>query len=254
MKVTTSQCDDGILTITLSEPARRNPLSAQAREEILQVIRPLPEDVRAIIFTGAEGVFSAGGDLASMPPENPTVAHERMKAVSDFMNYVAGLPVVTVAAVEKAVAGAAVGLACVCDVVVAGKSARFVFPFANLGLVPDGGLLALLPQRVGLARAKRVFLEAKPVQADQGFDMGLVDELVDDGDSLAVATETARRLAQRAPGSVKHIKTTLAGGVPSLQEALEAEASSQTELFFTEDFLEGKSAFFEKRAPKFVGR
>lgn len=129
-----------------------------------------------------------------------------------------------------------------------------MFPFTNLGLVPDGGLLALLPQRVGVARAKRIFLGAKPVRADQGFDIGLVDELVDDGESLAVATETARRLAQRAPGSVKHIKTTLAGGVPSLQEALEAEASSQTELFFTEDFLEGKSAFFEKRAPKFIGR
>lgn len=243
----------GILTITLDEPARRNPLSADMRAEISAVLSPLPAEVRAVVFTGADSVLSAGGDLASMPPESPEASDERMAAVADFIRLVAGLPVVTVAAVEKAAAGASVGLACACDVIVAGRSAQFLLPFTRLGIVPDGGLLALLPARVGLARARRLMIAGDPVRAEDGAAYGLVDHLVEDGAALSTAAEVAARLAARAPGSVRAIKQALSVGAPSLDEAFAAEAAGQRALFFTADFREGKAAFFDKRSPEFTG-
>lgn len=253
MSLIRTELSAGILTITLDEPARRNPLSADMREEIAAVLFPLPAEVRAVVFTGADSVFSAGGDLASMPPESPEASDERMAAVADFIRLVAGLPVPTVAAVEKAAAGASVGLACACDVIVAGRSAQFLLPFTRLGIVPDGGLLALLPARVGLARARRLMIAGDPIRAEDGAAFGLVDELVDDGAALGAAAEAAARLAARAPGSVRAIKQALAGGVPSLDEAFAAESAGQRALFFTADFREGKAAFFDKRTPEFTG-
>lgn len=244
----------GILTITFDEPARRNPLSADMRAEIVDALSPLPDGVRAVVFTGADGVFSAGGDLASMPPESPEVSDARMAAVADFIRLVSGLPVVTFAAVEKAAAGASVGLACACDVIVAGRSAQFLLPFTRLGIVPDVGLLSLLPARVGLARARRLMLAGDPVGAEAGAGFGLVDELVEDGRSLDAALTIASRMGARAPGPIRAIKEALSAGAPSLDEALAAEAAGQRELFFTADFLEGKTAFFEKRPPEFTGR
>ncbi|MGW9825644.1 2-(1,2-epoxy-1,2-dihydrophenyl)acetyl-CoA isomerase [Brevibacterium pityocampae] len=253
MSLIRTELSAGILTITLDEPARRNPLSADMREEIAAVLFPLPAEVRAVVFTGADSVFSAGGDLASMPPESPEASDERMAAVADFIRLVAGLPVVTVAAVEKAAAGASVGLACACDVIVAGRSAQFLLPFTRLGIVPDGGLLALLPARVGLARARRLMIAGDPIRAEDGAAFGLVDELVDDGAALGAAAEAAARLAARAPGSVRAIKQALSAGAPSLDEAFAAEAAGQRALFFTADFREGKAAFFDKRTPEFTG-
>lgn len=253
MSLIRTELSDGILTITLDEPARRNPLSADMRAEIAAVLSPLPAEVRAVVFTGADSVFSAGGDLASMPPESPEASDERMAAVADFIRLVAGLPVPTVAAVEKAAAGASVGLACACDVIVAGRSAQFLLPFTRLGIVPDGGLLALLPARIGLARARRLMIAGDPIRAEDGAAYGLVDHLVEDGAALGTAAEAAARLAARAPGSVRAIKQALAAGVPSLDEAFAAESAGQRALFFTADFREGKAAFFDKRAPEFTG-
>ncbi|GAA4283499.1 2-(1,2-epoxy-1,2-dihydrophenyl)acetyl-CoA isomerase PaaG [Brevibacterium daeguense] len=254
MSLILTEVADGILTVTFNEPARRNPLGAEMRSEIVAALDPLPAGVRAVVFTGAEGVFSAGGDLATMPPPSPGASDERMGAVAEFIRLVAGLPVITVAAVEKAAAGASVGLACACDVVVAGAGAKFLLPFSRLGIVPDGGLLSLLPARVGSARARRLMLAGDPIGAEDGAAWGLVDQLVEDGQALPVALETAGRMAQRAPGSVSWIKQALAGGTPTLEEALAAEAAGQRELFFTADFTEGKAAFFEKRSPRFSGR
>lgn len=253
MSLIRTELSDGILTITLDEPARRNPLSADMRAEIAAVLSPLPAEVRAVVFTGADSVFSAGGDLASMPPESPEASDERMAAVADFIRLVVGLPVPTVAAVEKAAAGASVGLACASDVIVAGRSAQFLLPFTRLGIVPDGGLLALLPARIGLARARRLMIAGDPIRAEDGAAYGLVDHLVEDGAALGTAVEAAARLAARAPGSVRAIKQALAAGVPSLDEAFAAESAGQRALFFTADFREGKAAFFDKRAPEFTG-
>lgn len=254
MSLIRSEIADAVLTIELNEPDRRNPLSAEMRAEIEPLLDPLPAEVRAVVFTGAGGVFSAGGDLGSMPPESPEATDARMERVARFIRLVAGLPVPTIAAVEKACAGASVGFACACDVIVAGRSAKFLLPFANLGIVPDGGLLSLLPQRVGSSRAKRLMLEAAVVSAADGAQWGLVDELVEDGAALETAHAAAARLAAKAPGTVRAIKTAFAAGVPGLEDAFAAEAAGQRELFFTEDFIEGRDAFFAKRSPRFTGR
>ncbi len=254
MSLILTSLTDGVLTITLNEPARRNPLSQAMRDDIVGALTPVPADLRAVILTGADGAFSAGGDLASMPPQDRESSVERMNGVGDFMRFFVDLPIVTIAAVEGAAAGASVGLVCACDFVVAGRGARFLLPFARLGIVPDGGLLSLLPARVGLARARRLFLDSRPIDAEDGASFGLVDELVDSGQALTAAQALATRLAQRAPGSVAHTKRALAGGVPSLESALQAENDGQAELFFTEDSREGKQAFFDKRSPQFTGR
>lgn len=85
MSLILTSLTDGVLTITLNEPARRNPLSQAMRDDIVGALTPLPADLRAVILTGADGAFSAGGDLASMPPQDREASVERMNGVGDFM-------------------------------------------------------------------------------------------------------------------------------------------------------------------------
>lgn len=254
MSLITTNESGGILTVTLNEPDRRNPLSNEMRIEVMDAVSPLPSTVRTILFTGAGGMFSAGGDLSTMPPGDIAAAEARLTIVGEFITLITRLPVPTIAAVESAVAGASVGLTSACDVVVAGRSTLFHFPFTRLGLLPDGGLLSVLPARVGLTRAKRILLAGAPVDATDALDCGLIDHLVDDGESLNASHAIANDLAQRAPQAVKAIKETLANGTPTLANALNSEFQVQPKLFYTADFREGKAAFFDKRTPRFSGR
>ena len=259
--------DDGpVRTFTLNEPARRNPLSVPLRRALRDALEAAHADdaCRALVLTGAGQHFSSGGDISSMPQAGAggatgrldarADARDRLHLVADVISLLVEGPLPVVAAVEGAAVGAGTSLAVACDYVVSARGAKYGSIFGRIGLVADSGLSWTLPRRVGPGAARRMMMRGNVVGAEEAFRLGLVDELVDDGSALAVATERAHELTRAAPLALAATKRLLAAPAASLAEALHAEETAQVSLFETADFAEGRAAFLEKRTPEFRGR
>jgi enoyl-CoA hydratase/carnithine racemase len=238
--------------LTLDNPARRNALSAPMRRSLGEALERLQTDptVRAIVLTGAGGVFCSGGDLAGMDANSLAAGRERFRASYAMLRLLAKGAKPAIAAVEGWCAGAGVGLALCCDTVVAGEGARFMLPFAKVGLIPDFGLFHTLPLRIGAGRARQMMLYGEAVDATRAEQIGLADHLVPSGSALAFAIERANMLAAIAPQPLAYIRHRLAEG---LDAALDWERETQSALYLTADHVEGRTAFLEKRAPIFKG-
>jgi 2-(1,2-epoxy-1,2-dihydrophenyl)acetyl-CoA isomerase len=149
-------------------------------------------------------------------------------------------------------AGACVGLALLGDHIVVGPSTRILFPFMRLGLVPDWGMLYTLPQRIGSPAARRLLTSRDPVCGALAVELGLADELADDGEVMKAAVHRASLLAALPGAAFARMKRRLTRPSHSLEEELEREENDQSELLLGEDFREGYAAFMEKREPDFV--
>lgn len=244
--------DDGVLTVTLDYPEKRNALSLELREELIAVLDRAEGDaaVRAIVITGAGGVFCSGGDISSMDVRGVADARERLRRIQRLISLMIKGSKPIVAAVEGWCVGAGLSLACACDTVVAATDARFMSGFTKIGLMPDLGLLYTLPARVGMGPARQMLLRNHSVLAADAFAMGLVDRVVEPDRSLPEAQALAREFAQSSPLAVAQIKAFLAEGIDS---ALERERQAQTLLFLTDDHEAGREAFLAKRNPVFRG-
>jgi 2-(1,2-epoxy-1,2-dihydrophenyl)acetyl-CoA isomerase len=242
---------DGVLVVTLNDPARRNPVSTPMIEQLITTLTAAAADdaVRALVLTGADGSFSSGGDLAAMPPVSREASDERMDLIRRLVGLISESAKPTFAAIEGPAVGISVGLAAVCDVVVMAEGARMLFPFTRLVLVPDGGLMSSLPRRIGWSAAKRVLLFGDPVGTDEALMLGLADEAT----PRWMAVELAGVLVGRAPRSLGAIKEFFAGDRLDIDAALDAERRTQRDLYFSNDFAEGKAAFFARRNPRFTG-
>lgn len=245
-----------VTVLTLTDERRRNAFGSEIRDQVKKALESAAADprIRAVVLTGAGEAFSAGGDLGAMPPPSQAEGRARMADVGSLITLLASLEKPVVAAVRGPAAGVAVGLACVCDLVITGDDARFLFPFTRLGLVPDGGLLHSLAQRVGTARARSILLQADPLDAQSALAAGLADEVVPAQSVLEHAILRAADLADRAPLAVAAVKRGLLQFSGSLDAALRFEQERQPALFETSDFREGKAAFQERRDPAFSGQ
>lgn len=240
---------DNALVLTLNDPARLNPIRVATREAICKALEQAEEDtsIRAIIITGAGGNFSSGGDIAAMdaPARLKRINFEHVK---HMVNQITGGSVPVIAAVEGWAAGAGLAVAMMCDTVIAGNSARFMAAFPKIGLMPDYGLLASLPARVGQARARQIMLYAKPVSAERAENIGMVDELVEDGKALETALELAKHVEKLGPEALRAIKAFDSG---RMDRAIDYERDLQPLLLGSDNAKEGRAAFFEKRPPNF---
>jgi 2-(1,2-epoxy-1,2-dihydrophenyl)acetyl-CoA isomerase len=243
-----------VRVLTLNRPERRNALDLPDRRELLAELRSADADAacRAVVLTGSGDVFSAGGDIRSMSPD-PEVARERLETVNAVARTMVTMGTPVVAAVEGGAFGLGLSLSCASDLVVAGRSARFVASFARLGLVADTGLFWTLPQRVGAARARALLLTARTVECDEAERIGLVDEVVDDGAALEHAVALAERLAGFSVPATAALKGILAQPDSSLEGVLASEAAVQVGLLGGADFAEGQQAFLERRPARFAG-
>lgn len=252
--------DGDVAVLTLNAPQRKNALSTELRTELLAAMeRYIAEPAcRAIVLTGAAQTFCAGGDISQMkPPPGMTpenYSNVRMGMLHDAVRRIAAGPKPVVAAVEGHAAGAGMSLAAACDYVVAAENARFIASFAKIGLIADCGLLWSLPHRVGHARARDLLLTARTVNADEALRLGLANEVVAPGATLARAVEKARGYATSAPLSIAWTKRALAGELDDLDAALKKELQWQGELRGTQDHQEARDAFLQKRSPVFQGR
>jgi enoyl-CoA hydratase/carnithine racemase len=243
-----------VRTITLNDPRHRNAISLEMRGLLVDALSSADTDARcrSVVIAGAGGNFSAGGDLSSMSAD-PGAARARLHAIVDVIRAVVLCSKPVIAAVDGIAFGAGLSLASACDVVVASRDARFCCAFSGVGLTADAGLHWSLPARVGYGRARMLIMLGRVVDSETAHFYGLVDQLTD-GPSVEAGVGLAEEFARRAPLALAATKAILATGPAGLDEVLAREASAQRALLASEDFAEGRRAFFEKRRPEFVGR
>jgi enoyl-CoA hydratase/carnithine racemase len=250
---------DGIVTITLRRPEKKNAADGAMWNELLAEFRAIAGNSsdRAVVITGAGGNFCSGADLwqgasGDGPPPHQLSA---MRHITDVCLALHRIPQPTVAKVRGVAVGAGLNLALSCDLIVASENARFSEIFAKRGLSLDFGGSWLLPRLVGMHRAKELALLADIIDAPTAADMGLVNRVLPDDDVDAFVDDWASRLAAGPPIALAMSKRLLNNSMHvTLEEALDDEGLSQTVNFGTTDTVEAIKAFVEKRPPVFEGR
>jgi len=263
--MSTVLCDveDGIVTLSLNLPHKLNPIAAELQQELRAQLARIRADrsVRALILTGAGKAFCVGADLGTM---RDTGGQSLGDATAEWMRTLSHpliqdlrtMPVPVLCAVNGAAAGAGVGVALACDIVIAAKSAYFYLPFLpKLGIVPDLGCTWAIPRLVGPARTMGMALLDERVDADKAVQWGLIWASFDDELLLLEAQKIAQRLARLPAHAVIEARNALeASARHTLPEQLHYESERQRELIDQPAFAEGVAAFLQKRAPEFPGR
>ncbi|MEK9904853.1 MAG: enoyl-CoA hydratase-related protein [Rhodospirillales bacterium] len=245
---------DGVATITMSDPKKKNALSKPVVADLEKHIDGAMTDpnVRAVILTGAGGIFSSGGDISSFDTDEIPL-RRRMPRLQRICSKIAHSEKPVIAAVEGGAFGGGLSLALLADQIISADDARFCASFVKIGLVPDLGLLSTLPARVGVGRAKEIMMLGEDVSAAEALEDGLVDELTPPGQALSRAKALAQEFASMAPLALAYTKATVMRWPMTLSQELAWEAQAQGLLFTTNDLQEGRKAFFEKRKPAFAG-
>jgi 2-(1,2-epoxy-1,2-dihydrophenyl)acetyl-CoA isomerase len=247
---------DHVASLTLNRPEAANSLNSTVAAELMDAVIRCEEDpeILAVVISGSGRIFCAGADLKGFYS-----AGEGLKSRVSYFHATlsrltrADLPVI--AAVNGAAAGAGMGLACACDLVIAAESARFVMAYARIGLSPDGATTYFLPRRIGMGRALELFYTNRALSAREALDWGIANRVVPDGELAAEAHALAAQLAAgptRAFGAGKRLMH--AGWSETLESQIEQELRSIATMARTEDAQEAIAAFAAKRPPQFKGR
>lgn len=250
---------EGVALLVLDQPDLRNAMSDEMTASWLAAVDHLAADpsVRVVVVTGEGRAFSSGGNLAWLASEpDATVDQLRSRMLPFYRAWLSirKLEVPTIAAINGPAIGAGLCMALACDIRYAARGARMGVPFTKLGIHPGMAGTYLLPDVVGPAAARDLFLTGRIVEADEALGLGLVSRVMDpDGfrdDVLAVAAE----IAGTAPVAARLTKRALQLGHASIESALEWEGLAQPVTLATADLLEGIAAAREKRPPVFEGR
>jgi len=251
--------DGGVEHIKLNRPEVLNSWNDEFSLEMTAAVDAAGKDpeVRALLVTGAGRGFSAGADLGGIDFSSGVVldlaGHLRIHNLT--LLAVRQCPKPVVAGVHGAAAGIGASLVLACDLVVAAESSYLLMAFVNIGLMPDGGALSYLAERVGLARAAELAMLGERLPAAKALDWGLVNAVVPDGELPAAAMALAQRLAAGPTVAIANVKRTLRETAQAeLAAQLSVEAERQQDHAGTADFAEGVAAFLERRAPGFLGR
>jgi enoyl-CoA hydratase len=246
---------DGVALLRLNRPDRLNALNMAVRESLASHFTALAADetARCVVITGDEKAFAAGADVAELAERTPAdEAFGRSRAAwAAIERY--RRPII--AAVNGFALGGGCELAMHCDIVIAGQGARLGQPEVKLGIMPGAGGTQRFVRAAGKFSAMRWLLTGDLLSASDAHRLGLVSEVVPDGEVLKHALELAARIAALPPLAVAAIKeAVLLGADLPLEAALRLEGQSFQRLFATEDRTEGMRAFLEKRKPEFKGR
>lgn len=249
---------DGVVTVTLNRPAKKNAANNVMWSELLATFREVAgsADDRCVVLTGAGGDFCSGADLWA-GDDAAARQHQlaRMRNVGDVAMALARLPQPVIAKVRGVAVGAGMNMALGCDLVVASENARFSEIFAKRGLSIDFGGSWLLPRRIGLHKAKELALFADIINAAEAERIGLVNRVVPEVELDAFVDGWAKKLAAMPPIAIAQTKRMLNNAMNvTLEEALDDEGAAQTVNFGTKDTAEAIAAFTEKRDPVFRGR
>jgi len=244
-----------IATITLNRPKVLNALSPELIREVNQALGEIEANdaVRAAVLTGGPRVFAAGADISEMA-ERTAVEQMRRDQTGRWAG-IAAFSKPLIAAVNGYALGGGCELALMCDMIIAGDSARLGQPEINLGIIPGAGGTQRWPRTAGKYAAMEAMLSGAPVTARRAYELGLVNKVVPAEMTIQVAQRVARQLAEKAPLAARMAKEAVLKAFESpLAEGLAAERKSFYFLFSTEDQKEGMHAFLEKRRGVFKGK
>ena len=253
--------DGPILTIKLNRPEKLNAFGGSMREDVLESLSRVAADdnIRVVVVTGEGRGFSAGGDIDHLKGLRENKDEEGFRKVLSAGQKIAKtmrlLPKAVIAAINGPCAGAGFSFALGCDIRIASETATFGASFARIGLHPDWGGSWLLPKLVGSANACELIFTGAMIPAREAERVGLVNRVVAHDQLMTTVNELATTIAASAPEVVRLAKESIYRSLSSdLETAFARETAVQTSCFYSEDFLEGLTAFKEKRKPQFKGR
>ncbi len=251
----------GVALVTLNRPSALNSFTRQMHHDVWAACDRAEANaaIRAMVITGAGRGFCAGADLSEFDftpgPDfieraNPGPVIDQ--AFNPTARKLQNLRMPTIAAVNGVAAGAGASLAMCCDIAIAAPTASFIQAFSKIGLIPDAGGSWLLVERLGLSRAMALAMTGDKLGAAQAKEWGLIWDVADD--ALAAALAMAEKLAvmpTQALVSTRHLLRD--AGTRSFTQHLDAERDAQSALGRTHDYIEGVTAFLEKRPAQFKG-
>ena len=247
---------DGLAVITLNRPEKMNALNSLMRAEITHAVKRAGTGARAVVITGTGKAFCSGQDLADA---NSAAEIDLERTLRDeyipMVGAIQTCPVPVIAAVNGPAAGAGASLALAAYVCIASEGAYFTQAFSRIGLIPDAGSTWFLPRQMGMAKAMGAALFADKISAQQASDWGMIWEVVPEAEFDQYWRARAAHLAKGPTQAYAAIKTALkASQTNTLMAQLSAEAHLQGECGKSRDFMEGVTAFMEKRPARFEGR
>lgn len=249
--------EGGVAILTIDRPEVKNALSLPTIEALSEVVERLARDpsLRAVLVTGAGGVFISGGDLKDFLSLDDSEAGKRMaRRMQSVLARLEALEVPVIAAIEGVALGGGAEVALACDIRIASESARIAFRQVSLGIMVGWGGGQRLLRLIGRSRALRLLLTGVTLTAEEALQIGLVDEVVPAGEALQAALSLARRIAAQPEAAVRATKRALHyGGEMSREEAAAFEAECFGRLWGSPDHREAVAALMEKRTPVFRG-
>ncbi|MGB6123924.1 MAG: enoyl-CoA hydratase, partial [Gordonia sp. (in: high G+C Gram-positive bacteria)] len=248
-----TETDGRVAVITLNRPKALNALNTELMGEVVDAVRGFDADagIGAIVIAGSEKAFAAGADIKEMQSKSfADVTGEQFFAAWDELSR-ARTPII--AAVSGYALGGGCELAMLCDIIIAGDTARFGQPEINLGVIPGIGGSQRLTRAIGKAKAMDLILTGRQMKVDEAERLGLVSRVVPKEDVVATAREVAATIASKSFIASSYGKEAVNRAYESsLTEGVRAERSLFYSLFATEDQAEGMAAFTEKREPTFT--
>lgn len=254
-----SRHEGGVVLLTFDNAAKANSIDARLMAELRTVVAGLLRDsaTRAVVLTGKGKVFSTGADVKQFAQgvHDGTSVQWTLDTTAELHAILADIrrsDKVFVAAVNGVAAGGGLGLALAADVRIGGPNARFAAGYFGLGLSPDGGSTWLLPRLIGEQRSRQFFFTNEVMDAETAFELGVLDERVEDDQVVPRAMEVAKTWGAWAARSRESTKRLLESQSQlSFEEQLEMERGLIAAASGTADFKEGVAAFMEKRKPRF---
>lgn len=253
-----AEASEGVATITFNRPKALNALNGALLEELSQAVAALENDdsVCVLVLTGAgDKSFVAGADineLAGMSALQAKVFAQKGQAV---INRIDALPIPVIAAVNGYALGGGTEMALACDFIYAAESASFGLPETNLGLIPGFGGTQRLSRLIGPNQAKELIFTGKIVPANAAQQLGIVNQVFENGTLMDEVMATARNIVAKGRVSIRAAKQAVSNGLNvDLDTGLKIEQDAFSLCMASQDALEGTQAFLEKRKPDFKGR
>ncbi len=241
--------------LRLNHPETRNALSPEMREGILAGLERFDADpeVRCIVIAGSDKIFASGADIRALAAR--ALGEPADASGAEFWRRIAAVQTPIVAAVAGYALGGGCELALACDMIVADETVRFGQPEITLGIIPGGGGTQRLTRAIGKQRAMEYVLTGRHFDAGLAAAWGIVNKVVETGQSTLEAVELARTIAERPPIATRLAKqAVLTAQESGISAGLTAERAMFDQAMATEDRVEGMQAFLEKREPSFKGR
>lgn len=247
---------DGVATVTLNQPGGANALTMDMGRDLLAAALQLEgdADVRAVVVTGAGKHFCFGGDLQGMAQQGGSVTgylNELTTHIHAAISCFTRMRAPVIAAVNGTAAGGGVGLVCMTDLAIAGRSSRFRLAYTGVGLAPDCSTSFLLPRIVGRRRALELFLTNRTLSAEEALQWGLVNEVVDDAEVLPRALALAATFAAGPTESFGAVKQLVDASDAGLEAQMALEGRTIAAQAARPHGREGVAAFLGKRKPDY---